>query len=182
MIELGNILTTSTQQRVVILENESLSELFDSVHPMRLSVTETKRATKFAVEDGTERSDHVVTELVEIQIDLSITDNLRNSFENLRQTYLNDDLVTVQTKVASYPNMLIIDLPHDETAELGNAVNIAMRLQEWKAVKPEYGEVPPRKVEKKKQSSTVKRGQQTTTEPSPESQEKTNSVLYDIFN
>lgn len=179
-MNLSETISTSTQQRVVILDNDTFDELFDSVSPMRLSVQESKRATKFAVEDGTERSDHIVTALTEMQIDLYLYEETRNSFENLRQAFEEHMLVTVQTKVASYSNMLIVDIPHDETVDLGDAVNVSMRLQQWLAVQPEYGELPPRKVVNPAQSSTVERGQQTTTESVPETEKKT-TILDNLF-
>lgn len=175
-MQLSDSLSTSTQQRVAILDADSLQVIFASAEPMRVSVRESKRATKFAVEDGTERSDHVVRELTEIQIDFLLADDTRNQFENLRQAFDKNKLVTVQTKVRSYENMLILDVPHDETPELGMAINIPVRLQEWVEVKPEFGTLPPAKVENKSQSSTVKRGQQTTQDSS-----RGGSILGGVF-
>ncbi|WP_338328814.1 phage baseplate protein, partial [Achromobacter xylosoxidans] len=79
-MQLSDSLSTSTQQRVAILDADSLQVLFASAEPMRVGVREAKRATKFAVEDGTERSDHVVRELTEIQIDFLLADDTRNQF------------------------------------------------------------------------------------------------------
>lgn len=179
-MQLSDSLSTSTQQQVAILDAESFETLFASAHPMRVSVMEAKRATKFAVEDGTERSDHVVRELIEIQIDFLLADDTRNQFESLRQAFEQNKLLTVQTKVRSYESMLIVAMPHDEAAELGMAVNVPIRMQEWIEVKPEFGELPPTKVENKSQSSTVKRGQQTT-EESGEGKKRQGSVLSGVF-
>ncbi|WP_286898893.1 phage baseplate protein [Achromobacter sp. UBA2119] len=179
-MQLSDSLSTSTQQQVTILDSESFDTLFASAHPMRVAVREAKRATKFAVEDGSERSDHVVRELTEIQIDFLLADDTRNQFESLRQAFDQNKLVTVQTKVRSYENMLIVDMPHDETPELGMAINVPIRMQEWVEVKPEFGELPPAKVENKSQSSTVKRGQQTS-EESGAGTERKGSVLSGVF-
>ncbi|WP_239990002.1 phage baseplate protein [Corticimicrobacter populi] len=180
MIALKDSLSTSTQQSVAILDADTLQPIFQSAHPMRLSVRESKRATKFAVEDGSERSDHVVRELTEVQVDLLLNDDTRNQFDALRQAYQQNTLVTVQTKVASYENLLILDLPHDETAELGAAVSVPVRFQEWLEVRPEYGTLPPAKVENKGQSSTVARGQQTSSDADSGTQRK-GSVLSGVF-
>jgi hypothetical protein len=179
-MQLSDSLSTSTQQQVTILDAESFETLFASAHPMRVSVMEAKRATKFAVEDGTERSDHVVRELTEIQIDFLLADDTRNQFESLRQAFDQNKLLTVQTKVRSYESMLIVSMPHDETPELGTAVNVPIRMQEWIEVKPEFGELPPAKVEDKSKSSTVKRGQQTS-EESGAATERKGSVLSGVF-
>ncbi len=179
-MQLSDSLSTTTQQQVTVLDTESFETLFASAHPMRVAVRETKRATKFAVEDGSERSDHVVRELTEIQIDFLLVDDTRNQFESLRQAFDQNKLLTVQTKVKSYESMLIVGMPHDETPELGMAVNVPIRMQEWIEVKPEFGTLPPAKVENKGQSSTVKRGQQTT-EESGEGKRRQGSVLSGVF-
>ncbi|MGU9943840.1 hypothetical protein RVU96_09995 [Bordetella avium] len=164
MIRLNDSLSTSTQERVAVLDAKTLEVLFQAASPMRVSVKESKRATKFAVEDGTERSDHVVRELIEVQIDFVLTADVRNAFQSLRQAHEQNKLVSVQTKVRLYENLLITDIPHDETPELGMAIAVPVRLQEFLQVKPEYGTLPPEKVAKKNQSSTVQRGQQTGSE------------------
>lgn len=181
-MQLSDSISQSTQQRVSILDNDSLIVLFDSIHPMRLAINEGKRATKYAVEDGTERSDHVVTELIEMQLDLTITEEVRNTFENVRQAFLDNTLVTIQTKVTSYENMLIVDCSHDEIVDLGEAINIAMRLQQWQSVEPEFGELPQRQVVNPAQSSTTQRGQQSTSPVEAAETERRQSILYGIFN
>ena len=101
-----------------------------------------------------------------------MVDDTRNQFESLRQAFEQNKLVTVQTKVRSYENMLIVDVPHNETPELGTAISIPIQLQEWVEVKSAFGELPPEKVANKSQSSTVKRGQQTTRDVDPETKKK----------
>ncbi|ANY17231.1 phage baseplate protein [Bordetella pseudohinzii] len=171
-MQLLDALSTSTQQQVSILDSETFQIIFASAEPMRINVKEKKRATKFAVEDGTDRSDHVVRELTNIEIEFLLVDDTRNQFESLRQAFEQNKLVTVQTKVRSYENMLIVDVPHNETPELGTAISIPIQLQEWVEVKSAFGELPPEKVANKSQSSTVKRGQQTTRDVDPETKKK----------
>lgn len=179
-MNLSDFLSTSVLTRVAILDNDTLQPIFESAHPMRVSANPVKRATKFAVEDGTERSDHVVKELVEIQIDFTAVDDVRAAYESLYQVWDQNTLVTVQTKVRSFPNMLLLGVPHEESVELGTAISMPLRFQEWIEVKPEEGELPPKKVANKNQSSTVKRGQVKGVE-ADESTKRKGSVLSGIF-
>lgn len=144
---------------VAILDNNTLEPIFVSSSPMKASIKREKRATKFAVEDGTDRSDHVVSELATAEIEFVTVDDVRNAYDSLRQAWERNELVTVQTKFTTVPSMLILNLPHSETVEGGDSIKIVMRLQEWVEVRPEEGALPPRKVAQKKQSSTVNRGQ-----------------------
>lgn len=173
---------TTAQDLVAILDSESLAQLFTASQPMRVSVREEKRATKFQVEDGGERSDHIVTLATEIVIEIVIQDeDARNGYEQLKQAWSDNRLVTVQTKVSSYPSMLIETVSHDELPELGGAIGMPLRLTEWRGVTPQYGSMPPSKVNNKKQSDTAKGGQKQTTEADAATTRKA-SILYGVFN
>lgn len=173
---------TYTQDLVAILDSESFEPLFTAAQPMRVSVRDTKRATKFEVEDGTTRSDHVVQEQIEISIDLILDEEeARDAYQQIKQAKNDNRLVIVQTKVDSYESMLITEIPHDETPELGGSIAMPMRLVEWRTVTPQYGALPPSKVKNKKQASTSKGGQKQTTEADAPTKRKA-SVLYGVFN
>lgn len=174
--------STSAQDLVCILDNDNLQQIFTATSPIRVSVRESKKATQFAVEDGSERSDHVVTAATEISFDLFIRDEwARNGYEEIRQAWRENRLVTVQTSVSSYPDMLILDIPHDETQEGGGSIRIPVRMQEWRTYEPQYGELPPAKVKNKNQSSTVQAGQKQTSETS-EATRRRGSVLFGVLN
>lgn len=176
------LFSTSASDLVCILDNDSLEQIFVASSPMRVSVREAKKATQFAVEDGTTRSDHVTTDAVEISIDLFISDErARNGYAEVRQAWLDNRLVTVQTKISSYPDMLILDIPHDETTDTHGSVIMPIRLQEWRTYEPQYGALPPQKVRNKAQSSTVDAGQKQTTEADPATTRR-GSVLFGVLN
>lgn len=179
---MSDLSSGATQDLVCILDGENFQQLFVAAQPMRMTVREIRRATKFVVEDGSTRSDHVVVEAVEISLDLILQDqDSRNGYEQIRQAWRDNRLVTVQGKVGSYKSMLITDIPHDESPEFGMGISIPMRLTEWRAVKPEYGTLPPSKVKNKKQASTSKGGQKQTDEASQPTKRRA-SVAYGIFN
>lgn len=169
--------SSSLLSRVAILDAQSLTPVFVSSDPMRVSVLNEKRPTKFAVEDGSERSDHIVTELVEITVEFLLNEDTRNAYQELKQAFESHRLLAVQTKVDTVANMLIVSLPREESGGLGSSVLCPIRFQEWREVKPEYGELPPAKVEKKSQSSTVKRG----TVKGAETNSENKSVAADIY-
>lgn len=171
-----------TQDLVAILDGESFEQLFVAAQPMRVSVRKTKRVTKYEVEDGTIRSDHAVDDQIEVAIDILVQeDDARDVYQQFAQAMKDNRLVTVQTKVSSYSSMLISEMPHDETVELGGAISIPLRLVEWRTVEPQYGALPPSKVKNKKQASTSKGGQKQTTEADAPTTRKA-SVLYGVFN
>lgn len=167
---------SASQDLVAILDNDSLQPLFTAARPMRVAVDRSKTVTQYPVENGTTRNDHVVDLPVELNIDLTITEDTRAQYETLAQAFASNTLVVVQTKVTSFRNMLIYALPHDETVPAGESITLPIRLVEWREVQPSYGTLPPSKVANKAQSSTVTRGTQQTNEST-----KKQSILYEIF-
>lgn len=155
----------SNQDLVAILDDETLQPLFASSSPMRVAVDRSKTVTKYTVEDGSVRNDHVVDDPVDLNIDFTLTDDTRTQYAALEQTFKSNRLVTVQTKVTSFRHMLIYMLPHDENAALGDSISMPIRLQEWRTIQPAYGTLPLNKVANKAQSSTVQRGSQQAAAP-----------------
>lgn len=163
---------------VVILDNDSLQGLWVGSDVMRVSVHETSKATRYAVEDGTSRNDHVIQNPTEIEISMILAGEMARLFQLLKQTYLERKLVTVQTKTDVYTDMLVEEIPHEQDAGMTDGVTVDVRLLEWRETAPEYGELTMSKVANPSQSDTVNRGSQATSEASPE---KRQSVLRSIF-
>lgn len=144
---------------IAILDAQSFQVLFTDAHPLKVSVRDEKSVTRFAVEDGSQRSDSAVKRPVEITIDFTLTDDIRNQYELMREAFLSNRLVVVQTRTANYPSMQIESLPNEQ---FFGAVMATMTLVEIEFVRPEYGALPPDAVRNGADSSTVERGQQTS--------------------
>lgn len=157
--------------RVQIVDDNG-SLVFGDPSPMHVSVTRTQTATMYEVEDGTTRSDHVVKNPIEITIDFIVDSNNRMAYEQIKRAFESNDLVTVQTKIDTYPSMLVAEMPHDESGEMLGKALMPVRFVEWRSIAAEYGEMPPSKVENKNQASTVKKGKQQAKTPSPSVESK----------
>ncbi|UNY40194.1 structural protein [Pseudomonas phage vB_PcuM_ KLEP17-4] len=171
----------SNQDLVAILDAQTFRPLFANSKITRVTVRETSKLTTFAVEDGTQRTDHRVIDPVEIDLPILLTEFTRDLYQQLRAAYLEGRELIIQTKVSSYPSMMIYECPHDETPDTGDAIAIAVKLREIMTYTPEFGSLPPLKVTNLAQSSTVQKGQQQTTESTAATQRRA-SVLYRISN
>lgn len=168
----------SDHSPVQVLDGEGFGVLFESAAPMRLTVRDEKRATRFPVETGGERSDHVIDNAIEIAIEFVLTGReARQQFQAMRQAYLERRLVTVQTRMGTYDNMLIEAFPHEETVTVSDGAVLPVRFLEWLEIQPEYGELQQSEVADPKQSSTVQRGAQTGATPSVETEQRGSSIL-----
>ena len=170
----------SSQDMIAILDADNFSQLFELAAPMKVTVRELAKPTSFVVEDGSERTDNIVFLPIEIEIPFLLTETTRLTYANLKKAFRAQTQLVVQTKVDSYPRMSIYEMPHDEISEQGESIIVTVKLRMYDVVKAEYGTLPPSKVANKSQSSTVKRGQQQTTESDAATKRK-GSVLSGIF-
>lgn len=164
--------------RVEILDNETLQPIWVGSDIMDVSVKETSTPTKYAVEDGTNRNDHIIYNPTEIGMRFTIAGDVSQLFNAIKQTYTERALVTVQTRTDVYADMIVTGIPQEQSGAAMDAVMLDISLSEWREVVPEYGELTQAKVAKPEQSSTVKRGSQATTETPPA---KKQSVIRSIF-
>lgn len=173
-----------TQDLIAILNADDYSQLFPLASPMQVTVRELSKILSFTAEDGSEKSDHIVYLPVEVDIPFLLTEDTRNVYASFKQAWKTQQSLVVQTKVDTYAGMLIYEMPHDENAEQGNSVLLQVKMRVFDTIKPEYGDLPPRKVSgstgNKSQASTVKKGQVQTTESTAPTKRKA-SVLAGVF-
>lgn len=169
-----------SQDVIAILQSENLQQLFPLAGPMQVTVRELSKILSYTAEDGAEKSDHIVYLPVEIEIPFLLTEDMRNVYAAFKQAWKTQKELVVQTKVDTYTSMLIYEMPHDENAEQGNSILVQVKMRRFDTVKPEFGKLPPSKVRKKSQGSTVKKGQVQTTETNAPTKRKA-SVLSGIF-
>ena len=153
---------------IQFFDNDTKEVIFKSSNITSLDAKLNKQATKYQVEDGTERNNHIIEKAKEIDVSLVLTkaDEKENiaSFQELLDYFNNNKLVTVQTKMNIYNNMLIEAIPHSESKDIFYGCTISMHLTEWREVKPEYGELKQEQVKDNKHSDTQKTGRQQGTE------------------
>lgn len=174
-----------SQDLIAVLDADNLTQLFPLASVMQVTVRELSKILSYTAEDGSEKSDHIVYLPVEIDIPFLLTDDMRNVYAAFKQAWKTQRSLIVQTRVDTYSNMLIYEMPHDETAEFGASTVVQVKLKVFDTTQPEYGPLPPRKVSgatgNKSQASTVKKGQVQTTESTAPTKRKA-SVLAGIYN
>jgi hypothetical protein len=157
-------------QDVTGVFDSSFNQYFKDARTMKVSVTRDKQVMKHPVEDGSTISDHVILNPIEIQLIVFTRRGLEKSvYGQIATLFKANTLVTVQTRVDSFKNMLMVGMPHEETTEMTDVVAIVQKFEETRLVKLAYSTAAPKA---KKNTDTIKRGEQQ-----PKS-----SVAYKIFN
>lgn len=144
---------TSAADVVAITYNGA--PLFAAARPLFASVYEFADVMEHPLEDGSVIADHIVRKPIEIELPMMCVGEVayRSTYAQIRTAYNAGLLLTVVTRTASYPNMVLSDIPHDETPDSYNAIALRIRLREARLVSPQADA----------QTSTQARGSQQTT-------------------
>lgn len=139
-------------------------QVFSTARPIKAQITETNKVMQHPVETGATITDHVVTEPVAIELSLIFsTFFYKAAYEEIKQLSIKRTLLTVQTRVAAYTNMIISGMPHQEDAEMYDTITMGLKLQEVLFATPQFGVVP----RNASNTGTQARGGVQTTEATP---------------
>lgn len=145
------------------LFDEDFRQVAAGARPVKAIVREEAAVMDHPVEDGTTITDHRVMLPVEIELSL-ILSNPADDYARLRSLYRAAELITVQTNAATYPDMLISGMPHDETPEMFGVVPLALQLRQVVTVEAQFQALPPRQVASERNASTRNNGQKNAEE------------------
>lgn len=149
---------------VVAITGPGFVPLFSFARPLTAEVHERAELMRHPLETGAKIADHIVFDPVEIELPMIIAGelNYRSTYALIRQTFLAGTLLTVVTRTGSYPNMVLQEIPHEETPSSFDAIGMRIVLSEANFVQPKSGSLSQEQAENPSQSSTVNRGAQQT--------------------
>jgi hypothetical protein len=173
---LGSFLPTGAVD-VVGFYTQDFRQVFPKARPIKCVVKEEAQVMEHPLETGATITDHRIILPVELEVSVVVGSfDYRNTYQIIKQIFLNAELLSVQTKLATYENQLIAGIPHEEDPEMFDAIAIAIKLKEAKFVTPQSDVVPRNATQK----STVDRGNQQAANTSAANEEKS-SVLFKVF-
>lgn len=160
---------------VTCVLNAALAQVFELARPMKASVKREAKAMEHPLETGATVTDHRIILPTEIELSMMLVGeaDYRTTYRQIADLFLRGELLTVQTRAASYSNMTITGIPHEESPDQFDAIMLALKLKE---VQYSTGAFSTVKVRHKKDSRTVKRGEQ---QPQPAARQS--SILSGLF-
>jgi hypothetical protein len=180
----------ATAADVVGVFDADFNQVFPEGRPIKATIKETARGMEHPIENGSTITDHRVIDPSEITLTLMLVgEEYPDTYGRIKALFQKSELLTVQTKTGSYPSMMIIEMPHDETSDVFDAVPMELKLREVLLVTAQFQALPPAAVQSgtdgrgKRNASTVKRGEQTgkTETPPDAGGQKKSSILYGII-
>lgn len=123
-------ISTSIVDVVAVLDQETLTQVFPFARPMRAVVREMSKTMVHPAENGIIIGDHRIILQTEIDIPFVITAQNYDQYSQIKNLYVAGTLLSVQTRTGVYGNMLIEDLPHEETPDMFDAITIELHMKE----------------------------------------------------
>lgn len=147
-------------QDVTGVFDESFNQLFVNGRPIRALFRPSSKLMKHPIETGGTIADHRVFEPIAAELFLILDEEeFAETYQQIKTAFTDNTKLVVQCRVDSFENMVILEMPHDESGEMPGTVAVAVKLEQAIFVDPQYAQLPPEKVAKKSDSSTAKTGQ-----------------------
>lgn len=109
----------------------AFGQMFADARPLKATVRETSKVMEHPAETGVMLGDHHVINPVEIDIPLVVKAPLyAATYTQIRQAFVAATLLSVKTRVGTYPNMIVADMPHEEDADMYDAITIGLHLKQ----------------------------------------------------
>lgn len=161
---------------VVAVLASDFTQVFERARAIKLTMGVGSKAMEHPLETGATITDHRIILPATAELSLLLaSEDYRDTYQQIRDLFKRGELLTVQTRVDSFPSMLIEKMPHEETADMFDGVAVALSLKEALFVQPQFSTF---KVRQPRDSTTTPRGQQQPTEsPAP----RRSSVLGEFF-
>lgn len=166
---------TLVSRDIIGIYDSNFNQLFTGARPVNVRIKENSRTMKYPLETGVTITDHFIIEPIEIEFQVILqADDYYQTYQNIKRQRNLGTLFLVQTKTSVYQNMMIQEIPHEESADFYNAIPMNIRMVEALFAGAEvsnYAPVQtadPTTTEEEKQSTAVSNtnaGLQTMTDP-----------------
>jgi hypothetical protein len=143
---------------VISVSDSNFQPIIRSARPMKCSVIESSKVMDHPIETGATVTDYRIKHPIEVQLSVILTPKeYRDTYQQIREIFSRGELVNIETRTYSYGQLLLVSLPHEETADMFDTVAMALTFREVKFVTPKFVTI---NVANPKNANTVKRGQQ----------------------
>ncbi|HZZ80038.1 MAG TPA: hypothetical protein VFE62_16110 [Gemmataceae bacterium] len=115
----------------------AFGQMFVNARPLKATIRETSKVMEHPIESGAVIADHHIINPVEIELPLIVASQFYPAtYTQLRQAFVDATLLSVKTRVGTYSNMIIAAMPHEEDAEMFDAITIGLHLKQVLFVVP----------------------------------------------
>lgn len=158
--------------------DSNFRQVFEDAQSLKATISPTAKFPQHPLENGSTVGDHAIFEPVTIELTaVLVPETYKDTYNRIGRAFRNAQGFAIQTRVGVFSNMFLQAIPHEETPEKIDTIQMVLKFTEIRFVTPTYAPLPARKVANKTQASTTPRGQQSGKDPKPQ----TGSVLSKIL-
>ena len=111
--------------------DSNFSQVFENARPLRDEVVPRSKLMDHPSESGQIVSDYKITLPVEITIQMLISSEYyRDTYQEIWDLWQQSALLTIQTRVTTFGNMVIAEPPHEETPEIFDAIRMNLKFRQ----------------------------------------------------
>ena len=183
------LLSSSFAVDVVCVLNENGNQVFETARIVRAAVNNDSELFQHPLETGNKITDYKIDKPKVVQLAAIIpSDGYSDAYAALAQAKVNGISFIVQTRAASYSNMVIQSMPHEEGEQWGDCLALAVTFVEVQWYQATVETLPAKEVAAstkaanagaKPDADTIKSGQQRASDASAANSAKANSAWYD---
>lgn len=157
--------------------NADFAQVFERARPIKAEIMPDSKVMEHPLETGASVVDHRIILPVVVNLSLLLTsEDYASVYGQVRDLFNRGELLTVQTRVASYPSMLIEKCPHEESPDIQDGIALALTLREAEFVQPQFSTL---RVATPRDSNTSRRGEQQPKATPPAAPRR--SILSRVF-
>ncbi len=144
----------------VAIFTQDFKQVFKNARAIKATVKEEAKVMEHPLETGATIVDHRIILPVEIELSMILSPaDYKNTYNQIKDFYINATLLLVQTKSGTYANQLIQSIPHEETPETYNTLVMSLNLKQAQFVTAQFTNTP----KNPSNGSNVSRGTQQGT-------------------
>lgn len=145
---------------VVGIFDSNGNQKFTQARSMRIQVTRTARTAQHPLETGASVVDHRIMLPIEAQLLVILqAKDYRNGYSQLQSSFNAGEILNVHCKAGVFNNMCIADMPHEETPDMIDIIQVAVKLVETQFFRSQAQAIS--KPARSRSASTTRRGEQT---------------------
>lgn len=132
--ELGISILNVNSDEVAVFDS-NFKQVFQKARPLEAEIVPRARFMDHPTEDGQVNTDYKITLPLEIFLPVMIpAPYYRNTYQEIIYLWEKSELLSVQSKAASYASMVIAEPPHKETPDQFDVITVRIRLRQFQIV------------------------------------------------
>jgi hypothetical protein len=133
---------------VVAIYDQNFNQLFPNVRPMKAKIDRKADFPKHPLETGAVIGDHRILQPVEIEMPMVFTsETFYDDYQTIVAVFNSNNSLIIQTKVGTFTDMFIEEMPSDETPETIDTVTLIFKFIQVFVVQSKSMAIPKSKTD-----------------------------------